>query len=181
MEPAPATRPATPADCRKQARKDSGSCLLYLFVALIRSHFPFIPAWVMSLYFLAIALGSAKSAMRWHLLSRHMGQTVTYRIGPSGHTLWQRTVTYDIPQVPTMPKARPPASTIITLGWTLATGIMLLFAVSAFTHPTKANLWPGLLYAIIDVALFAYTAYNWNLVWQQRRRRTLSRTRNTAP
>ena len=110
-----------------------------------------------------------------------MGQTVTWRIGPRGQTWWQRTVTYSVPQVPTKPKDPPSASVIITLGWTLATGIMLLLTANTFIDLPKANIWIGILYVIVDIPLLVYTAYNWKRVRQDRQRRTLRRTRNTAP
>ncbi len=75
MEPQPAgtTRPYTPTDCRKEAWKQSGLCLLGLFCAAFPIHYPFIPHWAVSFFFLAITYSNVKSAIHWFLLSRYMG------------------------------------------------------------------------------------------------------------
>lgn len=183
MEPSPAssTRPLTAANCRKETWKQSGLCLLGLSCAAFPIHYPFAPHWAVSLYFLAITYSNAKSAIHWFLLTRYMGRTVTWRVGPHGHTWWQRTVTYSVPQALAKPKDPPPASAIITLGWTLVTGIMLLFTVSAFANSIPISIWTRLAYVAVDIPLTLYTAHNWKRVRQDKQRRALARARDTAP
>ncbi len=183
MEPQPAgtTRPYTPTDCRKEALYQCFMFAICLNMVFSPPHWTLLLRWAVILMFLVLGCIYTQSTLYWLLLSRYMGQTVTWRIGPRGRAWWQRTVTYSIPRVPTKPKDPTPASVIITLGWTLATGIMLLLTANAFIDLPKANIWTGLLYIVIDIPLIVYTAYNWKRVRQDRQRRVPARTRNIAP
>ncbi len=175
MEPPPAgtTRPYTAADCRKEALFQCVMLAVCLSVVLSPPHWALIPRWADILLFLVLGCIYAWSTMCWLLLSRYLGQTVTWRIGPRGHAWWQRTVTYPIPQ--TSAKAADqllptPFSIIITLVLTVLTGAWTFVAIALFAAATVLNQRIGLFCLVLDIPLIAYTIYCWKRVGQDRQR-----------
>ncbi len=173
----------TPADCRKQALLQGGSCFAALVLVISPPHWTFVPRWAITLLFLALAFVGGRPVLYWLLLSYHMGQTVTWRIGPRGQAWWQRTVTYPIPQ--TSAKAADqllatPFSIIITLALTGLTGAWT-FAALGLLAATAINHRIGLFCLVLDVPLVAYNAYCWRRVVQDRERLRQARTQETTP
>jgi len=178
-QPAGITRPYTAADCRKEALLQGIMCAVFLSMVLSPPH------WTLLLrlaYVCALATLSciyAGLVIRWLLLSRYMGQTVTWRIGPRGHTWWQRTVTLPVPQLSLQETDRllsTPQSVAYTFLLTVAAGLLTFAAFMLLSSAVSGSIAAGLILLAIDVPLIIYTLYCWKRVRQDRERIQQART-----
>lgn len=175
MEPPPAgtTRPYTAADCRKEALFQGFMFAVCLNMVFSPPHWALLLRWAVILMFLVLGCIYARSTIYWLLLSRYMGQAVTWRIGPRGHTWWQRTVTYPVPQMSAKATDQllpTPFPIIIALALTVLTGAWTFATVGILATSTPRNYGMGLLFLVPDVPLVVYTLYCWKRVWQDRQR-----------
>lgn len=175
MEPQSAgtTRPYTAADCRKEALFQGFMCAVCLNMVFSPPHWALLLRWAVILMFLILGCIYARSTIYWLLLSRYLGQAVTWRIGPRGHTWWQRTVTYPIPRMSAKAADQflpTPFSIIITVALTVLTGAWTFVAIALLAAATALNQRIGLFCLVLDIPLFVYNAYCWRRVVQDRQR-----------
>ena len=173
MEPAPATRPVTPAECRRQALLLGWPALFFLLIASKAPHWALMPRSLVALILLLFVWEYSRLAIHWLLISRYMGQTVTFCIGPSSHPLWNRTVTYDVPQAKDGAKGKPvqtPLAVAVTVVLTMLTGGMVFLTILAFALKVKYHIQIGVCLSIADISLILYTIHCWKRVWQDRER-----------
>ncbi len=102
-----------------------------------------------------------------------MGQTVAFRIGPRGHTWWQRTVTYPIPEVPS--KADEPflpalLSNIWILVGTLLPSALIYFIITQSREAPDTVHQAGLLLVITNAFVILYIFLYGKRVGQDRQR-----------
>lgn len=175
MEPPPAgtTRPYTAADCRKEALLQGIMCAVCLNMVFSPPHWALLLRWAVILLFLVLGCIYTRSTMYWLVLSRYMGQTVTFRIGPRGHAWWQRTVTLPIPQLSLQETDRllsTPQSVAYTFLLTVGAGLLTFAAFMLLSSAVRGSIPMGLILLAIDVPLIVYTVYCWKRVRQDRQR-----------
>ncbi len=160
-------------ECRQEALFQGIMFAVCLSVVLSPPHWALILRWADILLFLVLGYIYARSTMYWLVLSRYMGQTVTWRIGPRGHTWWQRTVTLPVPQLSLKKTDRllsTPQSVAYTFLLTVGAGLLTFAAFMLLSSAVSGSIVAGLILLAIDIPLIVYTVYCWKRVRQDRQR-----------